>query len=90
MSPDGLKYTDSLLPKASTYANPKGAVVQAWRCIRWFTNLCLVDSIDKETQTINFDPEVGCNQGGEGCVRFQVSRSRGSHSAFHPPQFASS
>jgi len=71
MSPDGFTYTDSLLPHAANYSNPKGAVVQAWRCIRWFTNLCLVDSIDKENQTIRFDPNVGCNQGGEGCVRFQ-------------------
>ena len=40
------------------------------RCVRWFTNLCLVDSQDKETGELLFDPEVGCNQGGEGCVRF--------------------
>lgn len=71
MSPDGFKYTDALLPNAKSYSNPKGAVVQAWRCVRWFTNQCLVQSQDKETGTIHFDPKVGCNQGGEGCVRFQ-------------------
>ena len=70
MSPDGLDYR-GVLPNADRYANPKGAVVQAWRCIRWFTNLCLVDSIDKESGVLNFDADVGCNQGGEGCVTFQ-------------------
>ena len=30
MAPDGLKYTDALLPHAKSYANVKGAVVQAW------------------------------------------------------------
>ena len=65
MSPDGLTYNDGLLPNAHKYANPKGAVVQAWRCIRWFTNLCLVESQDKGAQTLTFDPKVGCNQGGE-------------------------
>lgn len=77
MSPDGLKYSDSLLPHAVNYSNPKGAVVQAWRCVRWFTNQCLVDSIDKENQTLMFDSTIGCNQGGEGCVRFQVCCNSG-------------
>ena len=71
MSPDGLTYTDENLPRAKDYANPKGAVVQAWRCVRWFTNLCLVESQDKAASTLTFDPKIGCNQGGEGCVRFQ-------------------
>jgi hypothetical protein len=70
MAPDGLKYTDALLPHAKNYSNITGAVVQAWRCVRWFTNLCLVDSMNKETGEIFFDSKVGCNQGGEGCVRF--------------------
>eukprot|EP00035_Acanthoeca_spectabilis_P015948 m.320536 g.320536 ORF g.320536 m.320536 type:complete len:156 (+) comp16454_c0_seq9:2936-3403(+) len=76
MSPDGLKYSDSLLPHAVNYSNPKGAVVQARRCVRWFTNQCLVDSIDKENQTLMFDSTIGCNQVGEGCVRFQDCGSR--------------
>ena len=59
MSPDGLTYNDTNLPHAKTYANPKGAVVQAWRCVRWFTNLCLVESQDKDAQTLTFDPKVG-------------------------------
>lgn len=72
MSPDGLKYTDAILPHAKNYTNIKGAVVQAWRCVRWFTNLCLVESMNKETGEIIFDKKAGggCNQGGEGCVRF--------------------
>jgi hypothetical protein len=72
MSPDGLKYTDAMLPNAKNYTDIKGAVVQAWRCTRWFTNLCLVESMNKETGEILFDKTAGggCNQGGEGCVRF--------------------
>ena len=31
--------------------------------------MCIRDR-DKETGELLFDPEVGCNQGGEGCVRF--------------------
>lgn len=71
MSPDGLKY-GALLPHAANYSDIKGAVVQAWRCVRWFTNLCLVESINKSTGQIMFDKSAGggCNQGGEGCVRF--------------------
>eukprot|EP00041_Stephanoeca_diplocostata_P008798 m.131773 g.131773 ORF g.131773 m.131773 type:complete len:956 (+) comp17481_c0_seq4:331-3198(+) len=70
MSPDGVMYGD-LLPHAINYSNPKGAVIQAWRGkARWFTNLCLVDSHDKESQTLLFDDKIGCNQGGEGGVTF--------------------
>lgn len=58
MAPDGFKYTDALLPHAKNYTNITGAVVQAWRCVRWFTNLCLVDSMNKETGEIFFDPKV--------------------------------
>eukprot|EP00039_Didymoeca_costata_P026545 m.16129 g.16129 ORF g.16129 m.16129 type:complete len:957 (+) comp5588_c0_seq1:70-2940(+) len=71
MSPDGVVYTDQQLPNAKNYANPKGAVIQAWRGMaRWFTNLCLVDSQDKSSNTLLFDDKIGCNQGGEGNVDF--------------------
>ena len=70
MSPDGLHY-EGLLPRADTYQDPRGAVVQAWRGkARWFTNLCLVSSIDRASKTLTFDDQVGCNQGGEGSVVF--------------------
>jgi hypothetical protein len=70
MSPDGLNYT-GMLPKANSYANATGAVVNAWRGMqRWFTNQCLVSKHDKENSILYFDDKVGCNQGGEGNVEF--------------------
>ena len=71
MAPSGFSYA-GVLDRAENYSNPKGAVVQVWRGGgRWFTNLCLVDSIDKDTKAIKFSkngPNGGCNQGGEGEV----------------------
>jgi hypothetical protein len=74
MSPDGLKYNAAMLPNAANYSDIKGAVVQAWRCVRWFTNLCLVESINKETGEIMFDKSAGggCNQ-----VRTSLAQSLG-------------
>ena len=69
MSPSGLSYAD-VLPQAANYSNPKGAVVQVWRGGgRWYTNLCLVESIDKVNSELHFSQDVGCNQGGEGHVK---------------------
>eukprot|EP01060_Flectonema_neradi_P039947 TRINITY_DN896_c1_g1_i2.p1 TRINITY_DN896_c1_g1~~TRINITY_DN896_c1_g1_i2.p1 ORF type:complete len:953 (+),score=255.36 TRINITY_DN896_c1_g1_i2:56-2914(+) len=68
MAPSGLFYA-GVLPQAANYSNPKGAVVNKWRGGgRWFTDLCLVESVDTNTGTLNFSQEVGCNQGGEGEV----------------------
>jgi hypothetical protein len=90
MSPDGLRYTEAMLPHAKSYTNIQGAVVQAWRCVRWFTNLCLVDSMNKETGEIIFDKTAGggCNQGGEGCVRFAREPCTHAPSARMPTPYA--
>ena len=65
-SPSGVVW-DGVLPNAP-YAQPKGAVVQAWRGDngRWFTWQFLVDGVDNATQSLQFSQAVGGNQGGEG------------------------
>jgi hypothetical protein len=70
MSPAGLVYSNgSVLPHAPHYRNASGAMVQAWRGGQaWYTNGCLVESHDRATGSLYFDPKVGCNQGGEGMV----------------------
>jgi hypothetical protein len=72
MSPAGVVYSSgNVLPNAPKYKNATGAMVQAWRGLQhWYTNGCLVKSHDIVSGTLYFDQEVGCNQGGEGMVRF--------------------
>ena len=61
MSPDGVVF-----PRAATYANATGAVVQSWRGGgRWFTQQWRVAGFDKASNTLQFDPKTGM-QGGEG------------------------
>eukprot|EP01060_Flectonema_neradi_P036466 TRINITY_DN7008_c5_g2_i1.p1 TRINITY_DN7008_c5_g2~~TRINITY_DN7008_c5_g2_i1.p1 ORF type:complete len:938 (+),score=167.75 TRINITY_DN7008_c5_g2_i1:72-2885(+) len=61
-------YIDGAIPQAVNYSKPNGAVIQSWRGMggRWFSNLCLIDSFDKETGALLFDHTTGCNHGGEG------------------------
>lgn len=61
MSPDGVVF-----PRAATYANATGAVVQSWRGGgRWFTQQWVVERFDEDSATLVFDPKTGM-QGGEG------------------------
>ena len=63
-SPQGFDFSSNL-PQAANYSNPEGAVVNVWRGGgRWYTNLCKVKS--RNGTKLLFDPEIGCNQGGEG------------------------
>ena len=67
MSPSGLKAA-YVIPRARTYTDPTGAVIQAWRGGgRWFTNLCRVESFNKSSLELRID-KTTCNQGGEGEV----------------------
>jgi hypothetical protein len=61
MSPDGM-----VLERALQYSDPTTAVVQSWRGGgRWFTQQWRVESFDRDTATLKFDPTTG-HQGGEG------------------------
>lgn len=61
MSPDGM-----VLERALQYSDPTTAVVQSWRGGgRWFTQQWRVESFDRDTATLHFDPTTG-HQGGEG------------------------
>ena len=62
--PGGFAY-GTALPQAATYENLTGAIFHARGGLQpFYTYMCLVSGVNLTSGTVNFDPDVGCDQGG--------------------------
>eukprot|EP01049_Picozoa_sp_SAG25_P006798 SAG25_NODE_529_length_7160_cov_55.546382_2_plen_386_part_00 len=63
--PGGFKYNDSLLPQAGSWRNASGAVFHTRGGTNpYFSYMCLVSGVDHNQGHVEFDPTIGCDQGG--------------------------
>ena len=54
-----------MLPQAGRWRNASGAIFHTRGGTNpYFSYMCLVDSVDRATEQVRFDPTVGCDQGG--------------------------